>query len=83
MNKFNNTNNESALTKQFKSNGCVGLQGSNNNDNRTNDRKAPDEPPEGSWWMKVSLLGCAISKSMHSSSRVRNKHLAASYCNRL
>jgi len=33
--------------------------------------KAPDEPPEGSWWTKVSL-GYAISKSMHSSSRVRN-----------
>jgi len=33
MNEFNNTNNESAMTKQFKSNGCVGLQGSNNNDN--------------------------------------------------
>jgi len=75
MNEFNNTNNESAMTKQFKSNGCVGLQGSNNNDNRANDRKAvgkaPDEPPEGSWWTKVSL-GCAISESMHSSSRVRN-----------
>jgi len=30
MNKFDKTNNESALTKLFKSNGCVGLQGGNN-----------------------------------------------------
>ena len=43
MNRFDNTNNESAMTKQFKSNGCVGLQGSNNNDNRTNDRKAVEK----------------------------------------
>jgi len=38
---------------------------------KANDEKAPDEPPEGSWWTNVSL-GCAISESMHSSSRVRN-----------
>jgi len=36
-------------------------------------------PPEGSWWTKVPL-GCAISESIHSCSRDRNKHLAASYC---
>jgi len=22
---------------------------------KANDERAPDEPPEGSWWMKVSL----------------------------
>jgi len=60
MNGFNNTNNESALMKQFKTNGCVGLQGGNNNDSRTNDRKAPDEPPEGSWWTKVSTRVCYL-----------------------
>jgi hypothetical protein len=42
MKGFDNTNNESALMKQFKSNGCVGLQQSNNNDSETSDRKAPD-----------------------------------------
>jgi len=35
----------------------------------------PDEPPKGSWWMKVSL-GCAISWSICSCPRVRDKHLA-------
>jgi len=34
MNEIDNTNNESAMTTQFKSNGCVGLQGSNNNDSK-------------------------------------------------
>ena len=62
MNGFDNTNDESALTKQFKTNGCVGLQQSNNNDSETSDRKAPDEPPEGSWWTKVSL-GCLVAPS--------------------
>jgi len=34
----------------------------------------PDEPPEGSWWTKVPL-GCAISVSIRSCPRVRDKHL--------
>ena len=75
MNEFDNTNNKSAMTKQFKSNGCVGLQGSNNNDNRTSDRKAVEKHQmnlqKGAGGQKFQL-GCAISESMHSSSRVRN-----------
>ena len=75
MNEFDNTNNESAMTKQFKSNGCVGLQGSNNNDNEQTIEKQLKKHQmnlqKGAGGQKFQL-GCAISESMHSSSRVRN-----------
>jgi len=44
-------------------------------DNSGNDKKqvikTPDVPPEGSWQTKVPL-GCAISKSIHSSPMVKD-----------
>ena len=61
------------MMKQFKSNGCVELQGSNNNDSKTNDRKAVEKHQmnlqKGAGGQKFQL-GCAISESMHSSSKL-------------
>ncbi len=54
-NNNNNTNNKSALTKRFKTNKGVGLHKNNNDNRKTNDKKTPDGPPEGSWWTKVPL----------------------------
>jgi len=79
LNGIINTNNKSALTKQFKTKDEGAATNAMTMTVKASDDKAPDEPPEGSWWTKVPL-GCAISKSIHSCSRVRNKHLAASYC---
>jgi len=39
--------------------------------------KIPDEPPEGSWWMKVPL-GCVLPKGIHSCPIVKDECLAAS-----
>ncbi len=38
----------------------AGLHKHNNDDWKMNNKKMPDEPPEGSWQTKVPL-GCAIS----------------------
>jgi len=45
-------------------------------------KRTPDEPPKGSWQMKVPL-GCAISSSICSCLRVRDKHLAVAIVNKL
>jgi len=37
----------------------LGCNKTTTNYNKTGNERAPDEPPEGSWWMKVPL-GCAL-----------------------
>ena len=49
----------------------------NNEDWKTNNKKMPDEPPEGSWQTKV-LLDCVLPKGIHSCPIGKDKHLAAS-----
>jgi len=62
--------------KRFKRNKGVGLHKCDTDNLKTNDIKTPDEPPEGSRWMKVPL-GHVLSKSIHSCPMVKDKHLAA------
>ena len=47
MNGIDNTNDESALTKQFKTMDGLELQQSNDNDSETNNRKAPGNIQKG------------------------------------
>jgi len=47
MNGFDNTNNESALTRQFKTMDGLELQQINDNDSRTSNRKAPGSLQKG------------------------------------
>ena len=42
----------------------------------------PDEPPEGSWQMKVPL-GCTIPMGICSCPIGKDKHLAVSYVEKL
>ena len=64
------------MTKNESKRESVGLHEHNNDERRMNDEKGmPDEPPEGSWWTKVSL-GCVLSESIHSCPMEKDKHLA-------
>jgi len=55
LNRIDNTNNESALTKQSKTMDEGAATNAIAMTMKTSNEKAPDEPPEGSWWTKVQL----------------------------